>query len=221
MAILASIHHLTHYRYDRPVTLGPQIIRLRPAPQSRTKVISHSLKVSPGGHFVNHQQDPYGNWLARFVFPEPVTEFRIEVDLVADMTVYNPFDFFVEDSAEYWPFEYPRDLADDLVIYRTPEETGPFLAQFLSTLPREKTRTIDFLVALNARVNGMVNYTIRMEPGVQTPEQTLDIKSGSCRDSSWLLVQVLRHLGFAARFVSGYLIQLTPDVCRGIPRYWD
>ena len=212
MAILASIHHLTHYRYDRPVTLGPQIIRLRPAPQSRTKVISHSLKVSPGGHFVNHQQDPYGNWLARFVFPEPVTEFRIEVDLVADMTVYNPFDFFIEDSAEYWPFEYPRDLADDLVIYRTPEETGPFLAQFLSTLPRDKTRTIDFLVALNARVNGMVNYTIRMEPGVQTPEQTLDIKSGSCRDSSWLLVQVLRHLGFAARFVSGYLIQLTPDV---------
>ena len=212
MAILASIHHLTHYRYDRPVTLGPQIIRLRPAPQSRTKVIAHSLKVSPGGHFVNHQQDPYGNWLARFVFPEPVTEFRIEVDLVADMTVYNPFDFFIEDSAEYWPFEYPRDLADDLVIYRTPEETGPFLAQFLSTLPRDKTRTIDFLVALNARVNGMVNYTIRMEPGVQTPEQTLDIKSGSCRDSSWLLVQVLRHLGFAARFVSGYLIQLTPDV---------
>ena len=212
MAIHASIHHLTHYKYDRPVTLGPQIIRLRPAPQSRTKVISHSLKVSPAGHFVNHQQDPYGNWLARFVFPEPVTEFRIEVDLVADMTVYNPFDFFVEESAEFWPFEYPRDLAEDLVIYRTPDEAGPLLNQFLAGVPRDKTRVIDFLVALNARVNGAVNYTIRMEPGVQTPEQMLDVKSGSCRDSSWLLVQALRHLGFAARFVSGYLIQLTPDV---------
>ena len=212
MAIHASIHHLTHYRYDRPVTLGPQIIRLRPAPQSRTKVLSHSLKVSPGGHFVNHQQDPYGNWLARFVFPEPVTEFKIEVDLVADMSVYNPFDFFVEESAEYWPFDYPADLHDDLVIYRTPEPAGPHLAAFLATIPRDRVRIVDFLVALNAQVNGAVNYTIRMEPGVQTPEETLGIRSGSCRDSSWLLVQALRHLGLAARFVSGYLIQLAPDV---------
>ncbi len=212
MAIHASIHHLTHYRYDRPVTLGPQIIRLRPAPQSRTKVLSHSLRVSPGGHFVNHQQDPYGNWLARFVFPEPVTEFRIEVDLVADMSVYNPFDFFVEDSAEHWPFDYPADLHDDLVIYRTPEPADPLLARFLDDIPRDRQRTVDFLVALNARVNGAVAYTIRMEPGVQTPQDTLRIGSGSCRDSSWLLVQVLRNLGFAARFVSGYLIQLAPDV---------
>ena len=212
MSIHASLYHLTHYRYDRPVSLSPQIVRLRPAPHSRTRVISHSLKVSPGGHFVNHQQDPYGNWMARFVFPEPVREFRIEVDLVADMTVYNPFDFFVEDSAEHWPFDYPADLKDDLVIYRTPEAEGPRLAQFIGTIGFDQTRTVDFLVSLNARVAGEIGYTIRMEPGVQTPEETLEKRSGSCRDSSWLLVQVLRHLGFAARFVSGYLIQLKPDV---------
>ncbi|MFZ7093863.1 DUF2126 domain-containing protein [Primorskyibacter sp. 2E233] len=212
MAIHASIHHLTHYKYDRLITLAPQIIRLRPAPHSRTRVISHSLKVSPGGHFVNHQQDPYGNWLSRFVFPEPVSEFKIEVDLVADMTVYNPFDFFVDETAEKWPFTYPEDLQDDLVIYRTPEAEGPLLAQFIGSIPYDISGTVDFLVALNQSVADKVNYTIRMEPGVQTPEETLSIGSGSCRDSSWLLVQVLRHLGFAARFVSGYLIQLKPDV---------
>ncbi|MDT8856825.1 transglutaminase family protein [Paracoccaceae bacterium Fryx2] len=212
MSITASIHHLTHYIYDRPVILGPQIIRLRPAPHSRTRVISHSLKVSPGGHFVNHQQDPYGNWLSRFVFPEPVREFRIEVDLVADMTVYNPFDFFVDASAEQYPFAYPEDLHDDLVIYRTPEDDSPDLRVFMETLPRGIPGSVNFLVALNAHVANHVGYVIRLEPGVQTPAETLTRGTGSCRDSSWLLVQVLRHLGFAARFVSGYLIQLKPDL---------
>ncbi|WP_096786676.1 DUF2126 domain-containing protein [Rhodobacter sp. CZR27] len=212
MSIKASIHHLTHYRYDRPVTLGPQVIRLRPAPHSRTRVISHSLKVSPGGHFENHQQDPYGNWLARLVFPEPVTELKIEVDLVADMTVYNPFDFFVEETAEQWPFDYPEDLVEDLSIYRRPEPAGPLLQRFLDTIPRERVRTVDMVVNLNSRLSHEIAYVIRMEPGVYSPEETLSHGRGSCRDSAWLQVQVLRHLGLAARFVSGYLIQLKPDL---------
>jgi len=212
MSIKASIYHLTHYRYDRPVVLGPQVIRLRPAPHSRTRVLSHSLKVAPADHFVNHQQDPYGNWLSRFVFPEPVTELKIEVDLVADMTVYNPFDFFVEESAEHWPFEYPEDLHDDLVIYKRADPVGPRLQAFLDGVPRERTRTVDFVVGLNRRLSHEIGYVIRMEPGVQTPEETFERGTGSCRDSSWLLVQILRNLGLAARFVSGYLIQLKPDL---------
>ena len=212
MSIYASIYHKTHYSYDRPVILGPQVIRLRPAPHSRTRVISHALKVSPTKHFVNHQQDPYGNWLARFVFPEPVREFKIEVDLVADMSVYNPFDFFVEDFAEDFPFDYPKDLQEDLVIYRQPEAQGKLFDRFVASVPRKTVRIVDFLVGLNGRIAEEVDYTIRLEPGVQTPEETLTKQSGSCRDSSWLLVQVLRHLGLAARFVSGYLIQLTPDL---------
>lgn len=212
MSIKASLYHLTHYKYDEPAILGPQVIRLRPAPHSRTRVISHSLKVSPGGHFVNHQQDPYGNWLARFVFPDPVTEFKIEVDLVADMTVYNPFDFFVEEASEHWPFEYPEDLRADLSIYRQTEPVGPRLKAFLQSVPRERMRSVDFVVGLNRRINKDIRYIVRMEPGVQTPEETLEKASASCRDSSWLLVLSLRHLGFAARFVSGYLIQLKPDL---------
>lgn len=212
MAILASIYHLTHYKYDRPVVLGPQIIRLRPAPQSRTRIVSHSLKVSPGGHFVSHQQDPYGNWLARFVFPEAVRELKIEVDLVADMTVYNPFDFFVEERAQEWPFEYSEDFAPDLAIYLKTEPDTPKLKAFFDAIPKTPTGTVDYIVDINRRVSEAVDYIVRMEPGVQTPEETLTIGSGSCRDSSWLLVQVLRRLGIAARFVSGYLIQLKPDL---------
>ena len=212
MSIQAALYHLTHYKYDRPVVLGPQTIRLRPAPHSRTRVISHSLKVSPANHFVNHQQDPYGNWLARFVFPDPVEELKIEVDLTADMTVYNPFDFFVEESAEYFPFDYPQDIEEDLAIYRTVEANGPLFDAFVASIPRDRVRTVDFVVDLNARVAGKIGYLIRLEPGVQSPEETLAVASGSCRDSSWLLVNALRHLGFAARFVSGYLIQLKPDL---------
>lgn len=142
MSIKAAVHHLTHYIYDRPVTVGPQIIRLRPAPHSRTRVISHSLKISPSNHFVNYQQDPYGNWQARYVFPEPVTELKIEVDLVADMAVYNPFDFFVEESAQQWPFEYNADIRPDLVIYRVPERAGPHLKAFMNTIDRSPKHTV-------------------------------------------------------------------------------
>ncbi|PTM39138.1 transglutaminase family protein [Bosea sp. 124] len=212
MAIIAALHHVTHYTYDRPVTLGPQIIRLRPAPHCRAAINSYSLKVSPPEHFVNWQQDPSGNWLARYVFPEPVREFRIEVDLVTELSIINPFDFFVETDAEIFPLSYPEELRAELAPYLVTEPAGPLLQAFLATVPREPTNTVNFIVDLNARLASGIAYGIRMEPGVQEPEHTLSIKSGSCRDSSWLLVQILRHLGLAARFVSGYLIQMKADI---------
>jgi uncharacterized protein (DUF2126 family) len=212
MSILVGLHHATRYDYDRATGLGPQIVRLRPAPHCRTRVPSYSLTVTPAQHFVNWQQDPHGNWLARFVFPEKTQEFSVTVDLIADMEVINPFDFFVEPYAERWPFSFPPEMREDLAAFVEPEPAGPHLTDLLRSIPRAERNTVDFLVDLNQRLRGMIRYLIRMEPGVQTPEETLRSGAGSCRDTAWLLVQLLRHIGLPARFVSGYLIQLRPDI---------
>lgn len=212
MSIHVALNHVTHYTYDRPVSLSPQIVRLRPAPHCRTNILSYSLKIEPEGHFINWQQDPFSNYLARLVFPEKTTEFRVTVDLVAEMSVYNPFDFFLEPYAENFPFAYDDATRAELAPYLVKDAATPAFAAFLLTIDRGERRTIDFLVDINQRLQRDIAYLIRMEPGVQTPEETLTKASGSCRDTGWLLVQALRHLGLAARFVSGYLIQLKPDV---------
>jgi uncharacterized protein (DUF2126 family)/transglutaminase-like putative cysteine protease len=188
------------------------VVRLRPAPHTRTRIASYSLKVTPAEHFINWQQDPHGNWLARVVFPEPTREFSITVDLSAEMVVINPFDFFVEPYAETLPFSYPEALAHDLAPYMALDESGPGLDAAVAALEPAGQGTVNFVVGLNAKVRDAVNYVVRLEPGVQTPDATLQLGSGSCRDSAWLLVQMLRRLGLAARFVSGYLLQLKADI---------
>ena len=212
MSIHAALHHVTHYTYDRPIGLGPQIVRLRPAPHCRSHVVSYSLTVEPANHFINWQQDPFANYQARLVFPEKATEFKVTVDLVVEMSVYNPFDFFLEPHAETFPFRYGAEQAQELAPYLATEPVTPLLQDYLDRIDVAERPTMDFLVAINQKVAQDIKYLIRMEPGVQTPEETLTNASGSCRDSGWLLVQLLRNLGLAARFVSGYLIQLTPDV---------
>ena len=212
MSIHVALNHVTHYRYDRRVNLSPQVVRLRPAPHCRTRILSYSLRVEPTGHFINWMQDPFANHLARLVFPEPTREFKVTVDLVAEMSVLNPFDFFLDPEAEQFPFTYSEEASRDLAPYMVRGPLTPKFKAFVDSIPRKPMHTNDFIVSINQRLQHDIKYLIRMEPGVQTPEVTLTNGSGSCRDTGWLLVQTLRHLGLAARFVSGYLIQLKPDV---------
>ncbi len=212
MAIHVALHHRSHYIYDRLVGHSPHVVRLRPAPHCRTPILSYSLRILPKQHFINWQQDPFSNYLARLVFPAKADQLLIEVDLVAEMAVYDPFDFFVETSAEKFPFTYEPSLKKELAPFLEAAPAGPLLAEYLSAIRRDAMGTNDFLVYLNQRLWKDIKYLIRLEPGVQTPEATLQLRSGSCRDAGWLLVQLLRHLGLAARFVSGYLIQFKPDL---------
>ena len=249
MPIHVALQHITHYKYDRPVQHGPHVIRLRPAPHCRTPVLSYSQKITGGEHFINWQQDPFSNWNARLAFPKPMRELKVEIEVVAEMSVYNPFDFFLEESATFFPFQYESGQKKDLLPFLVEGPLTPHFTRYLQDIraellghperlthaPSPKSehqvdfhhlptsgehprslpsglRTIDLVVALNQRLQKDIQYLIRLEPGVQSPEMTLEKRSGSCRDSAWLLVQLMRHLGLAARFVSGYLIQLAPDV---------
>jgi transglutaminase-like putative cysteine protease len=216
VAIRVALHHKTSYQFDRPVSLSPHEVRLKPAAHARTPILSYSLTVNPEQHFVNWQQDPYGNYIARFVFPEKVRALDFTIDLVADMTVINPFDFFVEKYAEHYPFHYTEQQAYELGAYLKPEPLSPLLENWIASAKQAVMQPglgiANYLVAINQRLQADIGYLVRMEPGVQTPEETLTNRTGSCRDTAWLLVQIMRNMGLAARFVSGYLIQLTADV---------
>ena len=212
MGIHVALNHKTAYRYDRRISLAPHIVRLRPAPHCRTPILSYSMTVTPKSHFINWQQDPFSNYLGRLVFPEKAAAFIVEVDLVAEMIIINPFDFFLEPDAKLFPFEYEARLKLDLEPYLAREPAAGNLKAYLADIDLSPQQTIDFLVDLNLKLSRDIRYLIRMEPNVQSCEQTLTLGSGSCRDSAWLLVNILRHLGLAARFVSGYLIQLAQDV---------
>ena len=212
------LHHVTHYQYDRAVTLGPQIVRLHPTPHCPARIASYALTVQPSGHFINWQQDPLANHLARLVFTQPTAEFRLSVDMDVELVCSNPFDFFLDPLAGQFPFAYSARDVQALAPYLACDGAGAdVLRAYLKKNGAEPQPTLDFLVALNQQVQRDIRYQVRLEPGVQTPTQTLGMASGSCRDSAWLLVQLLRLSGLAARFVSGYLIDIDPSASAAHP----
>ena len=213
MSIKVAISHKTSYKFDRSVNLSPHIFRLRPASHSRTAIEAYSFKITPKEHFINWQQDPFGNFQARVVFLKSTKEMSIDVEVIAKLDVINPFDFFIEEACEYFPFKYDEIVQAELKPYLEIQEAIPLTLQFIQeNFISEKIKTVDFLVHINQKVFETLQYNIRMEVGVQSCEETLTTKTGSCRDFAWLLVQVLRGYGLAARFVSGYIVQLKPDV---------
>ena len=212
MGIITALNHITHYKYDSQITLHPQTIRLKPAPHSRSLIKSYSLNIFPQEHFINWQQDPFGNYLARIIFLKKTEEFKVEVDLITEIQVFNPFDFFINEEVKKYPFKYEESLKEELLPYIEVKESGPFLKKFLSELPLKKEAVLDFIIDCNQKLSKHITYAIRLEAGVQSCEETLITKKGSCRDMAWLLIQIFRHCGIAARFASGYLIQLKQDL---------
>lgn len=211
MVVRVAIHHHTQYQYDRMVLLSPHLIRLKPAAHTHALIESYSLTVEPENHVVHWQQDPFGNFVARVDFWEPMQTMAIKVEIIAGLEPINPFDFFIDTYAESFPFEYDTQLKKDLISYLEVTESGMYMAQWLAQIDQTKRSTVDFLINLNQKIFQTIAYTVRLEPGVQTVDETLQQAIGSCRDSSWLLVQTLRQVGLAARFVSGYLAQIATD----------
>lgn len=214
MSLHVAIHHHTSYKYDRLIQVAPQLVRLRPTPYAPNPIGDYSLRISPENHLINWFEDPFGNHLARVIFPDKITELVIDVAVTIDMATVNPFNFYLEEYAHNFPFSYTGELAEALHPYLQTTESGEQLKDFLAGSQVQGLlgqSTVSFLVALTSWLAGAIHYNIRLEPGVQSCETTLALRSGSCRDTAWLLVQLLRHLGLAARFVSGYLVQLMTE----------
>ncbi len=214
MSIRVALYHQTTYKYDRPVRLSPHLIRLRPAPRQSGRLLSYELRVSPADHMLHWQQDAFANYQARVTFPAEARAFTVDVRVEVDMTPLNPFDFFLDAEAVNFPFAYPPRLRNDLFPYLLGLEGDASVDLFIAR-PQVQgllgKSTVDFLLAIAGMIFKELRYETRLEQGVQTAAVTLDRNAGSCRDSAWLLVQILRGFGLAARFVSGYLIQLAPQ----------
>jgi uncharacterized protein (DUF2126 family)/transglutaminase-like putative cysteine protease len=208
MSVRIAITHQSIYHYDKFVTVGPHLIRLKPAPHCLAHCLAYSLKVSPSEHYIHWQQDPFNNHIARLVFKKPTNHLNVSVELLVDLSPVNPFDFFIEPYAACYPFRYESSLYNALEPYLAIDDEPISFQNWIHQFEKQNIPLLDFLIMVNQTHCKAIDYVQRMAPGVQSVAETLGLKQGSCRDTTWLLIQTLRHLGLAARFASGYLVQL-------------
>jgi len=216
--VSVCLRHRTTYLFERPAVLGPHSIRLRPSPHCPVPILGYELRVDPQDAEVRWHHDPHDNWVARAFFPSPAGKLDIDVRMEARLAPVNPFDFYVDDWALRYPFAYPHALSRELAAYLWRDEPTPRVRAFVEEVRAAVggSNTAEALTTANRMTHARIGYLTREEEGVLAPEETLARGCGSCRDSAWLLVQVLRHLGIAARFSSGYLVQLQrpPEIAR-------
>lgn len=202
------IFHLTEYRFSQPVELSEHTILLRPREGHDIRIASSRLNVSPG-HTVKWYRDIYGNSLGMLSLLKKSDHLRIESEVIIENYADQPLDFLVDHRAVTYPFPFEPEERLDLLPYRThiwPNETKK-LKEWISAywLPGQSIETFALLDQMNRAIVAGFHYRMRETPGVQNPARTLALGSGSCRDFAAFFIEACRYLGFASRFVSGYL----------------
>ena len=199
------IHHETRYRYARPVAFGPQRLLLRPRDSHGLKVEKASLAVGPSGD-IRWTYDAYSNCVCWFTPQGEAAELVIVSQLVIERFPAPLLPFQPDNPHTAMPIVYSRDERAALAPFMAPESEDDALvnAWLKDQLGQPDEPVLDFLLRINRTIDGF-GYKARYEEGVQTPAETLRTQSGTCRDFAWLMVEVLRRAGYAARFVTGYL----------------
>lgn len=206
-----QIHHHTIYRYDTSVTFSPHYLRLKPQESDVCDTLSYTLDVSPPCS-VYWSEDIIGNHVAKCIFSTPSDILDIRTVLEVSLGEKNPFAFIVDEYAENYPFAYRPYEQNGLQYYLQVQEQGELFTQWVARFSPLSMYVVSMLREVANAIAMEIRYEKRHEPGYLPAEQTLAEKQGSCRDTAWLLMQTLRALGLASRFVSGYLLQPEDDV---------
>jgi len=209
VSAIFDITHTTHYRYAQPVALGEHMMQFRPRDSHDLRVLATDMRVNPDPVDVRMFQDAYSNSIAMIQPQSPATELEVVCKSSVEHTGTRAVDFPMSERARKFPLAYGAEERLVLHHYLRPFYDDPsgllqtWANQFVG--PDETTGTRELLVEMTEFIRNNMHYHVRLKPGVQTPYDTLRLNSGSCRDFATLMIEAVRRLGYAARFVSGYL----------------
>lgn len=202
------IIHRTEYHYSTPVTFGPHTALIRPREGPDLHIESSLLEIEPRAK-VRWVRDIYGNAIALIHFTEPSRKMSLISDIHVNLYDEIPIEYLLDPNAQSYPFQYGAEEQIEIIPYRVPSypHDGAALQRWMVDLykPGQIIQTTDLLNNLNTRIYQSFRYIPRDEVGVQVPCQTINLGTGSCRDYAVFMMEVARHFGFAARFVTGYI----------------